>query len=128
MKLFCCKCTPADNFKSLVQRKPSSLAVLDGMRFMAVMWVFVMHASANVKNFYKCTNFENVIWMLVRNGDRGVDIFFVLSGFLISYVLKREYDKYGDIDWKHFMKMRFFRLYPGLLAFLTVTMIAMLLL
>ena len=48
----------------------------------------------------------------------GVELFFVLSGFLISYVLKREYDKYGDIDWVYFMKLRFLRIYPGLLAYL----------
>jgi peptidoglycan/LPS O-acetylase OafA/YrhL len=53
----------------------------------------------------------------------GVDIFFVLSGFLISYVLKREYDKYGDIDWVYFMKLRFLRIYPGLATFLILAFI-----
>ena len=51
-------------------------------------------------------------------GDLGVDIFFVLSGFLITFILSKEYKKYGDIDWSHFMKMRFLRLYPAYVAFL----------
>jgi len=55
----------------------------------------------------------------------GVDIFFVLSGFLISYVLKREYDKYGDIDWVYFMKLRFLRIYPGLATYLIVAFIGL---
>lgn len=48
----------------------------------------------------------------------GVDIFFVLSGFLIAFVLNREYVKYGDIDWFHFMKMRVARIYPAMATFI----------
>jgi peptidoglycan/LPS O-acetylase OafA/YrhL len=102
----------------LFKRKPSALAPLDGIRFMAVMWVFLMHATMNVFFFYKCSNIQNPFYVLQRNGDMGVDIFFVLSGFLIAFVLNREYEKHGDIDWAHFMKMRFLRLYPGLCSFL----------
>ena len=52
----------------------------------------------------------------------GVDVFFVLSGFLIAYVLKREYDKYGDIDWYHFMKLRFLRIYPAMMTYLIIAL------
>jgi peptidoglycan/LPS O-acetylase OafA/YrhL len=48
----------------------------------------------------------------------GVDIFFVLSGFLIAFVLNREYSKYEDIDWYHFMRMRFLRIFPGMCSLL----------
>ena len=54
----------------------------------------------------------------------GVDIFFVLSGFLITFMLSREFNKYGDIDWSHFMKMRLLRLYP---AYATLIIIAFIL-
>jgi peptidoglycan/LPS O-acetylase OafA/YrhL len=47
----------------------------------------------------------------------------VLSGFLICFILKREFDKYGDIDWTNFMKMRLLRLYPALFIYLMVEII-----
>ena len=53
----------------------------------------------------------------IRNGDMGVDIFFVLSGFLISFILLKEYKKYGNIDKKHFMLNRFLRIWPAVLFF-----------
>ena len=41
-------------------------------------------------------------------------MFFVLSGFLISWMLLKERKKYGDIDVWHFYRGRFFRLWPAL--------------
>ena len=58
-------------------------------------------------------------------GELGVDIFFVLSGFLISFILLRECQKYnGMIDIALFYKSRFFRLWPALLVYEIVNMIA----
>lgn len=125
LKLCCCKCTPGANFKSLTQRRPSSLAVLDGMRFMAVLWVFVLHNNMNTFLFYPCLFPKSQFWNLTQNGDVGVDIFFVLSGFLISFVLKKEYDKNGDIDWTHFMKMRFLRIYPAMGFYIGLSLIVL---
>lgn len=46
-------------------------------------------------------------------GDLGVDIFFVLSGFLISFILLKEFKKYGGrIDVLNFYRGRFLRLVP----------------
>jgi peptidoglycan/LPS O-acetylase OafA/YrhL len=122
MKLCCCRCTLKDNYKALFQRKPSALAPLDGMRFMAVMWVFCLHNSMNTFFFFKCLFPEKAMWfwLLLCNGDMGVDIFFVLSGFLIAFVLNREYVKYGDIDWLHFMKMRVLRIYPAMAVYIVL--------
>ena len=116
--MFCCECTPRANFKSLYTKRASSLDVLDGMRFMAVLWVFCLHNGNNSYMFMKCLRATSQRWAITTNGDMGVDIFFVLSGFLISFVLKREFDKYGDIDWIHFMKLRFLRIYPGMMTYL----------
>ena len=56
-------------------------------------------------------------------GDLGVDIFFVLSGFLISFILIKEYDKYGQIDTWGFYRGRFLRLWPSLLVYEFAVMI-----
>ena len=56
--------------------------------------------------------------MIARNGDVGVDLFFVLSGFLISFILYKELVKYdGRIDFLNFVRGRFLRLGPLIMAF-----------
>src|SRR3546814_17061866 len=50
----------------------------------------------------------------------GVDLFFVLSGFLITGVLHDEYRRYGRIDLKTFYARRMARLAPALLLLLAV--------
>jgi peptidoglycan/LPS O-acetylase OafA/YrhL len=57
---------------------------LDGLRALAVMMVFLFHTS------------------LVPGGWVGVDIFFVLSGYLITSVLLTEYERTGVISLRHF--------------------------
>ena len=96
---------------------------------MAVLWVFCVHNNLFCFQFYTCLfPFQNTwIWTVFGNGDMGVDIFFVLSGFLITFVLNREYKKYGDIDWWHFMRMRFLRLYPGYGTFIGIAFFFLLL-
>lgn len=51
---------------------------------------------------------------LFRGGFIGVDIFFVLSGFLITSLLVREYDKFYSINLKNFYIRRILRLIPAL--------------
>jgi len=48
----------------------------------------------------------------------GVDVFFVLSGFLVSGLLFREYAKLGTISGKKFLIRRGFRIYPPYWVFL----------
>ena len=57
---------------------------------------------------------------LFRVGWVGVDLFFVLSGFLISGLLFSDYQKYGEIRLKRFWVRRAFRIIPPLYAFLAV--------
>lgn len=50
---------------------------------------------------------------LERGGWVGVDLFFVLSGFLVSGLLFREYEKHGRISLKSFLIRRGFKIYPA---------------
>ena len=53
----------------------------------------------------------------------GVEIFFVLSGFLITYLLLKEFDKTGDVSLKHFYIRRCLRIVPVYLVFAGVVMV-----
>ncbi len=54
----------------------------------------------------------------------GVDLFFVLSGFLVSGLLFNEYKKSGTINIKQFIIRRGFKIYPGFFFFIGFTFIA----
>ena len=58
--------------------------------------------------------FRHQIWQefMYKMGWIGVDLFFVLSGFLVSGLLFREYQKYGNIEPKRFLIRRGFKIYP----------------
>lgn len=79
------------------------VASLDGLRAIAVTLVFFFHA-APIFPFFKAH---------LQGGFLGVDIFFVLSGFLITSVLLHEYDRTGDINFRNFYTRRFLRLMPA---------------
>jgi peptidoglycan/LPS O-acetylase OafA/YrhL len=80
---------------------------LDGLRAFAVAIVLAAHAGSPFP----------------RSGGVGVDIFFVLSGFLITRILARECERYGKINRKSFYIRRLLRLSPALLACLALFVI-----
>jgi peptidoglycan/LPS O-acetylase OafA/YrhL len=57
---------------------------------------------------------------LIPGGFIGVDLLFVLSGFLITILLVEEYQKKGSISLPAFFGRRFLRLLPALVALLLV--------
>lgn len=56
-----------------------------------------------------------------RGGWVGVDLFFVLSGFLVSGLLFREHGNFGVIAAKQFLIRRGFKIYPAFWVFMAVT-------
>jgi peptidoglycan/LPS O-acetylase OafA/YrhL len=56
-----------------------------------------------------------------RGGWIGVDLFFVLSGFLVSGLLFREHQRFGRISAKNFLMRRGFKIYPGFWVLIAVT-------
>ena len=58
--------------------------------------------------------FRHQIWRecMYKMGWIGVDLFFVLSGFLVSGLLFREYQQYGNLEAKRFLIRRGFKIYP----------------
>ncbi|GAB4208909.1 MAG: hypothetical protein OHK0022_39140 [Roseiflexaceae bacterium] len=56
-------------------------------------------------------------------GWAGVDLFFVLSGFLISGLLFREHKRYGSISFRHFFVRRGLKIYPPFLVMILLTVV-----
>ena len=77
---------------------------LDGVRALAVMGVLLYHG--------------DLTWM--QGGFLGVDVFFVLSGFLITTLIVEEFNRSGRIDFKRFYLARARRLLPALLLMLVI--------
>lgn len=60
------------------------------------------------------------IGLNLEGGGFGVDIFFAISGFLITSLLLQEHDRTGRIGWGRFYLRRLVRLVPGLALMLAV--------
>jgi peptidoglycan/LPS O-acetylase OafA/YrhL len=57
-------------------------------------------------------------------GFIGVDMFFVISGYVITGMLRREYEATGEIKFKEFYRARFLRLAPNLGLMVTTVLLA----
>lgn len=75
-----------------------SIPSLDGIRAVAVMIVFVAHCGL-----------QHIV-----PGGFGVTVFFFLSGYLITTLLRREYEQTGTISLRNFYLRRIYRIFPPL--------------
>ena len=85
---------------------PSYRPEIDGLRAIAVIAVLVFHAFPSV----------------LPGGYLGVDIFFVISGFLITGILKREI-KNGQFSFSNFYERRIRRIIPALYCLIILTFV-----
>ena len=101
---------------SVAEQRPTARAVapapnrrpdIQGLRAIAVLMVVLFHAR-----------------LPVPGGFTGVDVFFVISGFVITAMLRREYEATGMLNLGRFYVRRFLRLWPALA--LVVTVVALL--
>jgi peptidoglycan/LPS O-acetylase OafA/YrhL len=83
--------------------KESQLAGLDGMRAIAALAVVLYHFG-----------------IPLVSGGEGVLIFFVLSGFLITWLLLRENDAYGTVSLRKFYARRSLRIFPAFYCYAAV--------
>ncbi|HET9435387.1 MAG TPA: acyltransferase family protein [Candidatus Limnocylindrales bacterium] len=80
---------------------------LEGLRGVAILLVLAFHAGAPAPG-----------------GFIGVDVFFVLSGFLITGLLLREHERDGRIDLVRFYARRARRILPAALVVIVGTLVA----
>lgn len=88
------------------------IASLDGLRGVAIALVLVGH-SIPFSTHARIGDLANL----------GVRVFFVLSGFLITQLLMREYERHGRISLRAFFARRFLRIVPPLCAFIVAIVV-----
>jgi peptidoglycan/LPS O-acetylase OafA/YrhL len=93
---------------------------LEGLRFFAFFVVFINHATGSLGYTNTSVNYSFIRTNYLWSGDLGVSFFFVLSGFLITYLLLKEKELSGKINIKNFYFRRALRIWP--LYFLIVAM------
>ncbi len=87
---------------------------LDSIRFYAFLIVFISHTFFNSRNDL-LKSFPSLLERGERyfaHGEVGVQIFFMLSGFLIAYLSMRQVQKTGTFSILHFFKKRVLRIWP----------------
>src|ERR1700750_223135 len=99
-----------------IRKQSSYLPTLDGWRAIAIISVILCHES--VLNFGPFST----KW-LHDYGDRGVDVFFSISGILICSRLLDEERKNGFISLRSFYLRRIFRILPAALVYLFIVLI-----
>lgn len=85
---------------------------LDGLRCIAIVAVVYHHA-----------NEGRTRWLLETRGFLGVDLFFVISGFLIVTLLLRERDRRGSFSLRNFYARRALRIMPLYYGVLTLCLV-----
>lgn len=106
------------NISAAFVRPNDNFAVVDGFRAFSMVWILVFHTFMGV---YFIAGRDIVLSLVDRspfylnwiwNADKSVDVFFVVSGFLIAGILFREHAGSGTLKIKTFYARRFLRLSP----------------
>ena len=78
---------------------------IDGLRALAVLSVIIFHFKKN----------------LLPGGFLGVDIFFVISGYLITLIFIEEFKEKNSFSFSSFINRRLRRLLPAMLFVILIT-------
>ena len=84
---------------------------IDGLRTIAVLSVIIYHAEFTLGSGF-----------LLKGGFLGVDVFFVISGFLITSLIMSEYQNTGRFSFANFYERRARRLLPALLTIMLASL------
>lgn len=85
---------------------------LDSLRFLSFFFVYWDHCIAIIFPRFLPNDVVGYLGPVMRIGGVGVQLFFVISGFLITYLLISEVEQAGNIDIIRFYKRRALRIWP----------------
>jgi peptidoglycan/LPS O-acetylase OafA/YrhL len=98
-------------------RANRNIPSLDGLRAISVVLVMLAHSRWFLPKLITSTSvFESV----VGNGTHGVAVFFIISGYLITTLLIREFNRDGTVSLKRFYFRRSMRIFPPFYVLLAV--------
>jgi peptidoglycan/LPS O-acetylase OafA/YrhL len=92
------------------------IPTLDGWRAVAILAVIASHAGHSYSQAHGRESFFDHI----ASGTHGVNLFFAISGLLITSRLLEEWDTRGSVSLKRFYTRRAFRILPPALLYLGV--------
>ncbi len=87
-----------------------SLPALTGIRGVAAAWVVFSHTSHALGHLAGVEDLQKLPFL--RDGYLGVDIFFILSGFILSHVYATSFQKWNYREYFYFLLIRLARIYP----------------
>jgi peptidoglycan/LPS O-acetylase OafA/YrhL len=90
------------------------ISSLDGFRAISIIIVVLGHLLDDERVRFH----QHFVYQGYVNGGLGVFIFFVISGYLITSLLLRDFDKSGSLYLGRFYYRRFFRIVPPLYAYI----------
>jgi peptidoglycan/LPS O-acetylase OafA/YrhL len=108
-------------FHELSTRPAEQVPVLDALRTLAVLLVVVEHCVASVVPELAGAKGGILEHPVFQFGWTGVDLFFILSGYLIGRQLWREAQRTGTVDVPRFVLRRGFRIWPLYVFFIIVS-------
>jgi peptidoglycan/LPS O-acetylase OafA/YrhL len=98
-----------------VEKKLTYLPALDGIRGIAALMIMIFHFFPN-NHFYSNNHYLQLLQKTLIFGQTGVDLFFVLSGFLITRILFQNLESSNYFSSFYYRRsLRIFPLYYGFL-------------
>jgi peptidoglycan/LPS O-acetylase OafA/YrhL len=97
----------------LTSRTASRIPSLDGLRAIAISLVLIGHAASRTPE-------RGLFFPLWVYANFGVQIFFVISGYVITTLLLKEHYRSGSIGLANFYRRRAYRILPAAYAFIFV--------
>jgi len=106
--------------KKLQRMAPGSRNIpsLDGLRAISVLMVISAHMNAPLARLFPFIPF----WLYLDWGALGVQVFFVISGFLITHLLLKELNATGTVSLRRFYFRRALRIFPPFYVYLAVAL------
>lgn len=106
------------NFAALFDQGDGTFHLINGLRFFSFVWILIFHVTyiygifTGKSLFYELSDMAPPFLWWLWNADKAVDLFFVISGFLISIILFKELGRSNKINLKRFYFRRYLRLTP----------------
>jgi peptidoglycan/LPS O-acetylase OafA/YrhL len=109
-------------YRAMSEKCNHRIAQLDGWRGVSILFVVVGHLNVRYNAHPETVvDYNSLAFHL---STLGFNIFFVISGFIITKLALREFDQTGRFSIRNFYTRRFFRIIPPLFLYLGAVMLA----